>query len=513
MRIIMKGKITEFNAKSGTGKIETAAGNIFEFDMRSWIGYNIIPEVDMRVIFDISGKKLYNIEPFEEISIHTYQESEISTQDNKREIKLTELLEDEEEEDEESIFKKFCSNPTYEASDVKSSIYNYFHKVVEESVANREYLKYRNSLDYIKIRRFLMSAYNNLIEIDCRLQNAELIDFKRDIERIYNLYINFKKVTSYTKSAYNIIFLSRHPEQKKLQAKLEENREKISILNTEVQKLEALINEKNIKLSSLSKESDSYIQLYKRVKSLKKKLVDNIHEIASLTDENREYSKKIQEFYNRYYNEFKNCLNSFVDEYEYKLKKIMDVLAFQFNKTIWDKANHSELILDYFEKADLNGDFSALTYLKYYLRAIDESKANSKHKELFELQEYLEKQKKRTILCFDSDPAFLSVAKKIMVKIDNNIDVVLSSRRDIAIKYIKKYLPHILIVNPNIKEIDIVKFVKSIRDFMPDIEISFFADKIEKELLLLAKELHISAIIQKTTKKDELFKQIEKFLK
>ncbi|SFP55588.1 hypothetical protein [Hydrogenimonas thermophila] len=504
----MKGRISEFNSENSIGKITTPAGTIFEFHLNSWMSTNKTPEKDMKVLFDISGKKAVNIELYENISIHTYNK-DTSDKPNQKNEDINELEVDfqiDKDENEESIRNILCSDPSYIATDTKSAIYNYFSNVVKECIDKKKYLRYRNTLDYIKTKRFLMSAYNNLVEIDCNFENFELANLKRDIDEIYKIYTNFKKASLYTKSAYNIIFLSRHPEQKKLQLKLETNRDKISLLNSEVEKLETTIKEKSAKLSTLPIESDLYKQLNKNIKNLKRELVDTIHEIGTLIEENKKYFESIQEFYDKYYLDFQNNLNLFVKEYDQKLKKILDVLAYRFDKSIWKKAKNSELIKEHFSKADINDEFSTETYLKYYLKSIDKSKASLEHQELYRLQEYFEEQKRKVILCFDDEPAFLTLVKNIIVKIDKKIDVFLSTRKEMAINSIKKYQPHILIINPNIKEIDI-------KNFIPDIEISFFADRIDKNLLIMAKNSNVSSILQKTLQEDILKKEIEKYIK
>ena len=486
----MKGKIIEFNPKTEMGKIKTSLGATFDFDIYSWTIQNPIIKINTDVLFDISGKRAIHIKPYENIDINS---------SNKNDNELELLIDDKE------ITNKLSSNPSFVATDIKSAIDNYFSNIIKEYDKNKFYLKYRRTLDYEKMERFLNSAYNNLLEIDYRFEDETLSKLKQNIENLHQLYINFKKITAYVKSAYNIIFLSRHPEQKELQKRLDINRDKIVLMNSEIEKLEDRIKSYQKKIKDESN--------LKKIKLYKRELVDIIHERSFAIEENKKLAKQLKEFYDKHYPSFRDYLKEFKNFYEKNLKHIVNVLAFQFNNEIWKKAKQSELIKDYFQKANLNDDFSALTYLKYYLKSIDKSKANGHHLSLYELQEYLEEQKKQTILCFDSDPAFLNLVKKTMTKIDKKIDVILSARKEIAVNSIKNYQPHILIINPNIKEIDIEKFLNSIKNFIPDIEVSFFVDKIDKNLLMTAKKFGISSILHKTSQEDKFIKQIEKYMK
>jgi len=496
----MKGKIVSFNPKTEMGKIKTSPGITFDFDLYSWTVQNPIIKINTDVLFDLSGKRAINIKPYENIDI-------CENKSNKNDNELELLIDDKE------ITNKLSSNPSFVATDVKSAIDNYFSNIIKEHDNNKFYLKYRRTLDYEKMERFLNSAYNNLLEIDYKFEDEQLIKLKNSIENLHHMHINFKKVTAYVKSAYNIIFLSRHPEQKKLQKKLDTNRDKIVFMNSEIEKLEDMVKKYSKLISKIDKKSEEQESYSKKIKQCKRELVDIIHERSYIIEENKKLSKQLKEFYNKHFPLFKSYLKEFKSSYESNLKKIVDVLAFQFDNEIWKKAKQSELITDYFRKANLNDDFSALTYFKYYLKSIDKSKANKEHLALYELQEYLEEQKKRTILCLDSDPTFLTLVKNSMVKIDKKIDVILSTRKEMAINSIKKYQPHILIINPNIKEIDIEKFLNPIKNFIPDIEISFFADKIDKNLLITAKKLGVSSILHKTSQEDEFIKQIEKYIK
>jgi len=484
----MKGKIVSYDPICEMGKIEISTGHTFDFDLYSFTTEDKDVKVGANVLFDLFDKRAVNIEPFEKSDIlYTIEKDEDKLIESKEFADILNL------------------NSSYIATDTSTAINNYFSNLIVEYEQNKKYIKYRKSLDYEKLERFLTSAYNNLLEIDYNFRHKNLSDTKEKIDRLYKIYIYFKKITKFTKSAYNIIFLSKHPEQKALQKRLETNRDKIVSMNIEIEKIEERLKE----LKRMRK-SESNLKIMKK---LKKELVDTIHERSFVIEENKKVAKKLKDFYDKHYPSFKEYLKEFKDFYGKNLKYIIDVIAFQFDKEIWRRAKQSDLITEYFEKAGLKNDFSALSYLKYYLKSIDMTKANEEHYKLYELKEYLEDQKRKSILCYDDNPNFLSFIKESVKKIDKDINIILSSRREMTLSSVKNYYPYALIINPNIKEINIEKFLPIIRNYIPDIEVSFLVDKVDKNLLLMAKKVGVSSILRKTSNKDEFIKQIEKYVK
>jgi CheY-like chemotaxis protein len=501
----MKGKISSYDHSSNTGKILTEDNFTISFTINEFIETKKIPEVGKKVIFDYFNNKAYNI-IYDEINTlkigkKKKKESNQNQNNNKNEEKS---------ETNSSPQKR---EERVEEIDVKTSIDQYFADVIKETTNNSELLRFTNSLDYIKVKRFLMTAYNNLVEIDCSFENLELSKIRKKLNDVYDLYKHFKKNTNCVEVAYEVIFLNNHPLQKELQEKLKTNKDKIFRLNCIVEKMETAIKKRELKISQITdKQNNLYKKFHNELKVLKRNLVDAIHEIAILKEQNNEYTNQLKIIYETHFEEFKNYYTEFIEYYESNLKKILDVIAFQFNKKIWQKAKQSEIIKDYFEKADVKDDFNALTYLRYYLRSLDESKINEKHQNLYELSKYLEEQKTRTILCLDDDPNFLSLLKDCVKQINNKTTIIPSTRTEIAINNFKQYHPNVLIINPDMKGVNFVEMINYVQNHIPDIEIAFFATKINKDLLMRAKHFNVTAIIHKTAQEDKLIPQLQKYL-
>jgi len=519
----MKGKILSYDHKSNTGKITTEDGVNIDFSIKEFIETKKIPEVGKKVLFDYFNNKAYNIIYDEVNTLLLGKKKEKNSDSNKENSdkkegngsKDSENLNTKKpkKDENDSSIPNSNQEDLLEPIDVKTSINRYFSSVINETNNNQELLKFINTLDYIKVKRFLMTAYNNLVEIDCSFENVELSKIRKKLNEVYDTYKNFKKNTSCVQVSYEVIFLNNHPKQKELLKKLQTNKDKIFRLNCIVEKMETAIKKRNHKISQLTdKQSNSYKKLYNEIKVLKRNMVDAIHEIATLKDLNHEYINEIKIFYETHYGEFEEYFNEFIEIYEPQLKKILDVIAFQFNKKIWQKAKQSEVIKDYFKKADVKDDFNALTYLRYYLRSLDESKLSKKHQELYELLNYLEDQKTRTILCLDDDPNFLSLLKDTVKQIDKNTTITPSTRIEIAISNFKKLSPNVLIINPDMKGLNFVEMINYVQNHIPDIEIAFFTAKINKNLLLRAKHFNVTAIIHKTNQEENLIKQLQKYL-
>ncbi|GAB6045843.1 hypothetical protein JCM11957_14410 [Caminibacter profundus] len=60
-----------------------------------------------------------------------------------------------------------------------------------------------------------------------------------------------------------------------------------------------------------------------------------------------------------------------------KLEKIINVKLYYFDKLLWYNASKSNLIVEFFNKSNINGDFSTKTFIKYFLKNIDMSKSHN----------------------------------------------------------------------------------------------------------------------------------------
>ena len=504
----MEGKIVVYSSETGLGKIITPEKKKYNFSIDEWNEYDAMPEIGAVVRFEPEGINAREI----------VLASSAPAASPKPETPAPEPAEERKTPQKRGGEKRGGTKPSDTSSALESSmeveecIQMHFAPILKRIDENARLLEENRRLDFLRMRRFLNTAYNNLIEIDHSFENYELAEVRQQLYEAYDTYRDFRSKTAYIQNAYEQVFLSKQIRYKELRAKLELNKAQIAKLNESATNREKEVREKSKKLSALSPQSEEYIYLFNEIKLLKRAMVDAIHEVAKLTEENRLYIDLLDNFYKMHYQRFREAFDDFVRTHDAKLRKIQDVLAYKFDAMMWAKANRSKPIQKFFAEAGITDEFSAVTYLKYYLKTLDASKLNEQNQELVELLHYLEQQTKKRILCIDEDTEFLMTVKQVLGEIDRDIKVTLTTRPESVLPDLKNLRPNILILDPTMRKVDVESVVNYARKSVPDVEVAFFARRINRELLMAAKRLNAAAIIPKTSIRQELEEQFRQYI-
>jgi len=494
----MEGKIVVYSDETGLGKIITPQKEKFNFTVDDWDDYETMPSVGQIVHFTPDAIHARHITPADASDPQPTLASQTVTPPAEASAPQTEA--------------KPASTPAPEV-DVESAIAIHFEDITRKIEAQKSLLGESRRLDFLKMRRFLETAYNNLTEIDNRFENVELSEIRRQLLEAYDTYRRFKKQTAYLSKAYEQVFLNRQHRYRKLRATMEANKERITALQDTVARLEKEIKEKNERLKVLEPKSDTALQLDGEIKILKRTLVDAIHETGKLSEENRLYIEELDSFYKAHYDHFKKVFGEFVAEKEGQLRKVMDVLAYRFDAKMWAMANRSEAIQKFFLEAGITEEFSSITYLKYYIKTLDTGKLSEENRQLLDLLNYLESKNRFRILCLDDDERFLTLARQVIHEIDRQISVTLTTRAEQALMELRNHRFDIVILNPQTHNMAIERIIEHIHRHLPEAEIAFFAKKINRALLLTAKQYNIAAVIPKTLSDQELKEQFMQYLK
>ncbi|WP_456451894.1 hypothetical protein [Hydrogenimonas sp.] len=504
----MEGKIVVYSDQTGLGKIITPERKKYNFSVDEWDEYDTMPAIGQTILFEPEGINARHVRLMEKGATQDAppEPAPRPVESDAPKQAPNFLPEAPKPEDE--------TPPTgLEASmEVEACIQMHFADILKRIAENRDLMRENRRLDFVRMHRFLNTAYNNLIEIDHSFENYELAEVRQQLLEAYDTYRDFKAKTAYIQNAYQQVFLNKQMRYKELRAKLELNKAQIAKLSESAKNREQEIREKSQKLKSLAPQSEEYIYLFNEIKILKRAMVDAIHEVAKLTEENRLYVEMLDNFYKMHYDRFKKAFGEFVESHDALLRKIQDVLAYKFDAMMWKKANRSKPIQNFFAQAGITDEFSAITYLKYYLKTLDTSKLNQQNQELLELLQYLEQQTKKRVVCIDDDTEFLALIKEAFGEIDRDIRVSLSTRPETVLPDLKNLQPNVLIVNPELRGIDLEGVVGYARKTVPDLEVAFFGKRINRELLMRAKEFNVAAIIPKTLHKQELTEQLRQYI-
>lgn len=305
----MRGKIIVYSPETGMGKIITPNHHKLKFNIDEWNDYDEMPAVGQEVEFDSADGNAYNIHL---CTVPINKRDQTNTNTNAKTLGNSQ--------------KKDTDN--HQAAikvtiDIESCIETHFSEILRKIDANSDLIQNSKSLDYIRIRRFLLTAYNNLIEIDYSFENNELLEAKHKLNDAYSLYLYFKSESEIMQKAYEKIFISRQTEYKELYNKMQFNKAEIFRLKNKIKALETTISEKNEQISKMSRRNDKYRELMNEIKHLKGTMVDAIHKVGKLTEENEQFINMVDHFYKVYYKIFTEKFQEFIVQYKPDRKSVV----------------------------------------------------------------------------------------------------------------------------------------------------------------------------------------------
>jgi hypothetical protein len=369
----MKGRILFYNSQTGQGKVILQSGEKIAFSADMWDDFDTMPETGTTVECDLKNGALQGLHasasPLDEVA----------------------------EEAEAPIVPPTPINPNGPTFTVEQTLSNYFKPIDYLIGEPPEVVNTRNQLDYFLIRRFLMTAYNDLRSLDPSLHsNREVKEKQGEIQELHKAYHTVKDRVEKSKLAFEMIFLRSQPEYLKFIRYKEQCLNRISTLSQMEESLFPDIQKKEEQLKKLKpSEEEKRHKMEEELKSLRRHYVDAIHENAGLAEELNTMEDVKATYTDRYLDQFVKELLKRGGEYMKVLAKILGYRAYDFDQLIWQHAAKSKMIREYFANARIKGSYSTLTFLRYYLQSLDKEKVSVEQKELFKLQEYLEKRAKK----------------------------------------------------------------------------------------------------------------------
>lgn len=281
-------------------------------------------------------------------------------------------------------------NSTYGVSE---ALQNYFNSV--EFIMKREPkpVGSKAQLDYFLSRRFLITAYNNLKNLDPALHDHK--DIKEKLGALQDLHKAYNKVNdkeSVPEAAFEMIFLRAQPEYIQHIKDKEEWISRISALSAITESLFHEIERRESELKKLAKNSKNRTELENAIKPLRGDYVDGIHERAQLVEKLAKMEDLKAIYTEKYFDSFATELSKLSKEYKKVLVKILNTKASELDYEIWKHASKSKLIREYFSEAGIEGDYTTVTYLGYYLKTLDKKQLGDEQAELFKFYNYLKEQ-------------------------------------------------------------------------------------------------------------------------
>ena len=385
----MLGTIIFYNLDDGSGLILSEEKDKYKFDITMWDDSDNLPSIGLKIEAILEDKNIKSIIKY----VKKEKNSNIDT--SIHEVK--DIILDSNGDCEilnAKLDPDLYSAKTVPENFIDTTMKNFFLPLQEtvDKYKNYELNSKEESLDYFMIKRFLFTAYNNLLELDSSLANGSLTEVYKNIQNINSIHDVYKKSYMYPKIAFSTIFL-RYTRYKEAKKRLKKNISDMQNIEISLSAMEFEIKQKVSELDAMEKEDDNLIAIREDIKHLKSLYVDAIDKMGSLREENEILLPITDEYFELFFEKFSE---QFISSYEKNMQNLISILnsmAFLFDRLMWDKASHSKVIKKHFEESNIPYPYSSLTFLRYYLKTLNKSKLSEENKKLFELLKYLESKK------------------------------------------------------------------------------------------------------------------------
>jgi hypothetical protein len=442
-----RGKILFYNANDGVGIIITAQKKKYEFEVADWDDYDALPEAGMEVGFTPDGDYATAICTMTNDAAQTVSTSPIG------------------EAEAQSAYSPDSPIPTSIRLNVPSSqaIHEYFDMIERNIQERTQYKTATGKLDFLRIRRFLFTTYNNLTELDVHFITPELKAMRDDLLQMSQVYDDYKVKATYPDVAFDKVFLSRQHDYVHLRQDAEYCMNELKRLHGAEQMLAETIEEKEEVLGRTLRSSLQFPKLDEEHKELKKNYVDTVHEIASLNERYKLAMSLMKGFEKEHQNGFFEEFTEASRKYRSQILFILDAQAFMFDDLLWRQAKKSKVIKRFFEEAHIQGEYCAKTYLKYYLNTLDQEIISTEQQELFELYEYLESLEHSSIMILVHDIDDALRIKYLLARIDStiNIEAFIDERK--ALAWAQDKQSSIVIIEDQLPNFSYMQFMRAFK--------------------------------------------------
>lgn len=504
----MKATIQSYDAKSGEGKILAGGDYIYPFDKSAWLNVNRIPEIGLEVDIEVDENgHVTSMRPLQP-PLQNQPESEAAPESPPEEAPSetpaspeADLLEQvlaspksapaktpsksaeervesfgteqkKSENDSDSDQKKPLKIPDVTddiemSASIDSCVNDYF------SDAETLIASYTDTIDsddkemeFLKMKRFLFTAYNNLTELDSQFADQKLIKLQRELLGLQKQYELFAHKIKYPiEYAYEKVFLSKQTTYQKGIQSLEYLRSQVQTFSTREKPLLEKIREKEQQLAAMGKDkkSKAYINSERVLKSLRKRYVDLLTYVSRLRDNAKKLSENLDEFKREHH-------GTFIDQYEptsrsldSRIQQILNKKAYEFDGVLWERAKKCKAIRQFFMDSGIEGTYSSKTFLKYYINSLDESKMSQEHKSLLELLKYLETIGSKTVLIVRSNIDQAMRCKFLIESIDKEIRVITSYDPADTFRTCARNSPDIVMLDMNLRTMTASEYIPRFR--------------------------------------------------
>lgn len=311
-----------------------------------------------------------------------------------------------------------------------------------------EYLIADKKIDYLKMRRFIFTAYNNLVEMDQSVLKAEVSEPKSKLNAVKK---HFDELEMYLKKPLSInfekIFLEQQSHYREVRRSAERAKHNIDLKDVQASHLRVTHSECKKSLQLTSRKHPRYPEIEARCKKLNREYVDSLHEASELRSRLALLQDRMEEFKKSHSITFGKVFDERTEQIKGDINSIMDGIAYEFDTILWEKAKESTAVRKFFLEAKIEGTYSSKTFLKYYMRSLDEQKFSEDQEKLYELLDYLESISAKHIFFLSNDDEELAHFRMLIENIDKDFTVYAESVPAKIYSELKRHPIDLLVLN------------------------------------------------------------------
>lgn len=349
----------------------------------------------------------------------------------------------------------------HQTKSIKDCIYDHFGGIESLIKHYEKDINSKKELDFLRIKRFLFTAYNDLFELDSTISNTALSNLKSELGRLDREYEAFIKKVSYPPQySYEKIFLMRQVEYTK-NAELIETTQSI-IKSATIQQasmgqtLKAMEDQFARRTDT---RSASYTEASNNLKKFRKRYVDLLHYLSEQKDKLTKITKAGEEFSEQFFEEFLRSYLPLTNALKEDFIKLLNAKAFDLDCLLWQRAKRSLSVRRFFIKAGITGTYSSKTFLKYFLRSLDRNKIRNETRKLFDLLKYLEAFSKKNILLIQNSKDDSKRYTEYLKNFDSELQITTSNDpRDFLCLTQDNTEFHIIVMEWEVMDMNIVDF-------------------------------------------------------
>jgi len=442
------GKIFLFNNSDGLGTIISNGKEKINFTSDNWNDFDVIPSIGLEVCFDYKNFKASSI-----MSVITKNRADDSSDKHFTEQENITTLEDLQNDFTE---KKKAVKATL---NIPKSISNYFDIINDNIKQRTSYKKVPGRLDYLVVRRFLWTTFNNLSEIDLKILTPDIKALNKDLKSMTRIYDDFINKTRFPVLAYEEVFLACQIEYLDIKDDTQKMIDRLNQLRASEEQLGKVLAQKKKELKKKVK-SPEFEELRREYKVLNGTYVDMIHMMGELSERYKHDIELVNSFEKKFKHDFYKLFRDEAKKYKSNIVEILSAQAFLLDSKLWKQAKSSKVVKEHFYKAGVRDDLNTKTYLKYYLDTLDSSKTGDETQKLFELFDYLTEIHKEFIMVVVSSAQDAMEYESDIKKIDRTYNVKAFIDEKLALQWAIKNSIKVLVIEDKLAKLQLLTFFK-----------------------------------------------------